>query len=126
MGLYETETYESEGPQYEQYEQYEGGFAGEGPFNEVQEMELAAELLEITNEQELEEFLGGLVKAAGRFVRGPVGRAIGGVLKDVARTALPVVGGALGSMVAPGIGTAIGSRLGSMAGGLFEVGYESN
>lgn len=45
---------------------------------------------------------------------------LGGVLKNVAKTALPVVGGALGSMVAPGVGTAIGSKLGSMATNLFE------
>jgi hypothetical protein len=32
-----------------------------------------------------------------------------------------MVGGALGSMVAPGIGTALGSKLGSMAGNLFEM-----
>jgi hypothetical protein len=47
------------------------------------------------------------------------------VLKNVAKKALPVVGGALGSMVAPGIGTALGSKLGSMAGGLFEVELEA-
>src|SRR5262249_22602589 len=35
-----------------------------------------------------------------------------------------VVGGALGSFVAPGVGTAIGSKLGSMASGLFEVELE--
>src|SRR5262249_50343082 len=119
--------------QYDTYETgaYEGAFEGqfeeEGGYetglNELQETELAAELLEITNEAELEEFLGGLVKAAGSFIKSPVGQALGGVLKDVAKTALPVVGGALGSMVAPGVGTAIGSKLGSMAGNLVAMGY---
>src|SRR5690242_10702668 len=129
MSQYETyETYESEGPYetewegpYEtEYESYETGFE----LNEVQEMELAAELLEITNEAELEEFLGGIVKAAGNFLKSPTGKALGGVLKDVAKTALPIVGGALGSFVAPGVGTAIGSKLGSMASNLFEVELE--
>jgi len=46
------------------------------------------------------------------------------MLKNLAKKALPVVGGALGSMVAPGLGTAIGSKLGSMAGGLFELELE--
>src|SRR5207237_548278 len=55
----------------------------------------------------------------------PIGKALGGVLKSVAKKALPVVGGALGSMVAPGIGTALGSKLGSMASGLFEVELEA-
>lgn len=36
-----------------------------------------------------------------------------------------MVGGALGSMVAPGIGTALGSQLGSWASGLFELELES-
>jgi uncharacterized protein (DUF697 family) len=99
------------------------------PLSEAQEVELATELLEISSEEELQQFLGGLFKKVARgvggFIKSPVGRALGGVLKSVAKKALPVVGGALGSMVAPGIGTAIGSKLGSMAGGLFEVELES-
>jgi hypothetical protein len=95
------------------------------PLSEAQEIELAAELLEISSEEELEQFLGNLIKKVGGFVRGPVGQALGGVLKSVAKKALPIVGGALGSFVAPGVGTAIGSKLGSLAGGLFEVELES-
>jgi uncharacterized protein (DUF697 family) len=107
------------------------GHTGEmpGALSEAEEMELAAELLEISSEEELEQFLGSLVKRAvrgvGRFVKSPIGRALGGVLKSVAKKALPVVGGALGSMVAPGLGTAIGSKLGSMASGLFELELEA-
>ena len=69
-------------------------------------MELAQELLEITNEAELEEFLGKLVRRVARgasaFMRSGVGKAVGGVLRNVAKTALPMVGSALGSFVAPG------------------------
>jgi uncharacterized protein (DUF697 family) len=100
----------------------------ESPLNEQQETALAQELLEITNEEELEEFLGnifkGVAKAVGGVIRSPIGQALGGVLKNVAKTALPIVGGALGSFVAPGIGTALGSKLGSMASGLFELELE--
>jgi hypothetical protein len=108
-----------------------GGEVGEaeGPLTEVQEMELASELLEVTSEAELEQFLGGLFKrvasGVGSFMKSSTGRALGGVLKNIAKKALPVVGGALGSMVAPGVGTALGSKLGSMAGNLFEVELES-
>ena len=104
-----------------------GGLFGEAesPLGEAQEMELAAELLEITSEEELEEFLGNLFKgvsnAVGGFIKSPVGQQLGGILKGVAKQALPVVGGALGSFVAPGVGTAIGSKLGSLASGLFEM-----
>lgn len=107
-----------------------GGEVGEAeiPFNEVQEMELAAELLEVTNEAELEQFLGNLFKKAvsgvGGFLKSSTGKALGGILKNVAKKALPVVGGALGSFVAPGIGTALGSKLGAAASNLFEVELE--
>ncbi len=127
----ETEYGETEYGETEFGEVFEFGEMGESesPLTEVQEMELAAELLEITNEYELEQFLGKLIKGVGRAVGGviksPIGQALGGVLKNVAKTALPVVGGALGSMVAPGIGTALGSKLGSFAGSLFEVEVES-
>src|SRR5882672_9047531 len=88
-------------PQMETYE-YEGEHeSGESVFNEQQEMELAAELLEVTNEQELENFLGGLIgmagKALGGLVKGPIGKSLGGVLKGVAKQALPIAGGALGT-----------------------------
>ena len=101
-----------------------GEMEAETPLTEMQEVELATELLEITSEEELEQFLGGLIKGVGGFMKSGAGRALGGILKKVAKTALPVVGGALGSFVAPGVGTAIGSKLGSMASNLFEVELE--
>ena len=101
---------------------------GEGVFGEAQEMELAAELLEITNEQELNQFIGGLVrraaKAVGGVVRGPIGQALGGVLKQAARTALPMAGAALGNLVLPGVGGAIGGKLASAAGKAFGLELE--
>lgn len=120
----ELHEWELSGPAHEaSYEAYEHG---SGELNESLEMELAHELLEITSEAELEQFLGKLVssvgKAASGFIKSPIGKALGGVLKNVAKTALPVVGSALGSFVAPGIGTAIGGKLGSMASNLLEVG----
>ena len=68
--------------------------------NSLDEMELAAELLEITDDAELEQFLGSLVKRAarsvGRFARSDAGRALGGLLKKAAKKALPSVGSAIG------------------------------
>jgi hypothetical protein len=123
--MYETET------EYEQFNESYESYEGEGEWEfghetyESLESELAGELLEITSEAELDRFLGKLaksvVKGASSFIKSPIGKAIGGVVKNVAKTALPMVGGALGSMVLPGVGTAIGSKLGSLAGGLLEV-----
>src|SRR4051812_13887619 len=106
-------------PQMEGYE-FEQQEQGEHVFNEEQEMELAAELLEVSNEQELEQFLGSLISSAGKalggIVKGPIGKTLGGALKGLAKTALPIAGGALGTFFGGPVGTAIGSKLGSFAG----------
>jgi uncharacterized protein (DUF697 family) len=102
------------------------GFAAtSAPSHAEMEEEYAHGLLGVANEEELEEFLGDLVSSAiggvKSFVNSGVGRAIGGVLKSVAKTALPAVGSALGSFIAPGLGIAIGGKLGSYASGLLEL-----
>jgi len=106
-------------PQMEGYE-FEQQEQGEHVFNEEQEMELAAELLEVSNEQELEQFLGSLISSAGKalggIVKGPIGKTLGGVLKGLAKKALPIAGGALGTFFGGPVGTALGGQLGSMAG----------
>lgn len=106
-----------------------GEYSYEAPvFHEAMEMELATELLSVSNEAEMEQFLGklfrGAVKGVGNFVRSPVGRSIGGMLKSVAKTALPIAGKALGSMVGGPVGGMIGGKLGSMATNLFELELE--
>ena len=105
-----------------------GGGQGGGVFSEQQEMEFASQLLEVTNEQELDHFLGNLIKSAGRavggFIRGPVGQALGGVLKSAAQQALPIAGSAIGNLLLPGVGGAIGGQLASAAGGLFGLELE--
>lgn len=100
------------------------------PFSEEEEMALASELLSVTDEAELDQFLGNLFKKAWRGVK-KVGSAVGqaakpllGALKPLAKQALPVLGGALGSFVAPGAGTAIGSALGSAVGDALEMEFE--
>lgn len=109
----ELETFESE-----QFE-WSGEATGE-VLNEAELMELASELLEIRDEQELDRFLGSLIKKVGRglgtIVRSPIGRAIGGALKGIAKKALPLAGGALGAWVGGPLGAKLGSGLASMAG----------
>jgi uncharacterized protein (DUF697 family) len=106
-------------------ESEEYGEYGEQGLSEEEVGQLASELLEVASEEELEQFLGRVVnrmtRGAGAFFRSPIGRALGTALRQVAKRALPVVGGAFGSMVAPGIGTALGSKLGAAASGMFEV-----
>ncbi|MEQ6342560.1 MAG: hypothetical protein M3A44_13180 [Gammaproteobacteria bacterium] len=126
--MYQTESTFEFNPEAESFEaeQFEFGqseWAGESGevFNEAELMELTAELMEITSEQELNYFLGKLVKRAagaiGKVVRSPVGQAIGGALKAAAKKALPIAGAALGGVVGGPLGAQIGSGLAQAAGG---------
>ena len=88
-----------------------------GVFSESEEIELTSELLEINNEQQLDHFLGNLIskagKAVGKFIQSPVGKAIGGVLKGVAKYGLPVAAGAVGTIFGGPVGGMVGSSLAS-------------
>jgi len=108
----------------EQESETYGEYTQEGTFSEADEMELAAELLSVSNEAELDQFLGKLFKKAGAFIKGPVGQKLLGGLKSIAKKALPTLGGAVGNLIAPGIGGAIGSNLASQAGSMFGLELE--
>jgi hypothetical protein len=95
--------------------------------DEAEVQELAAELLEVSNEAELDRFFddifGAATKALGS-IADSVGKPLKGVLKSVAKKALPLAGAALGNMVAPGIGGAIGGKAASALGSLFGLELE--
>ena len=103
-------------------------YEDQGELSDSLEMELASDLLTVSNEQELDLFLGKLVRragrAVGRFARSSAGRAIGGVLKSVAKKALPIAGTALGTFIGGPLGGAVGGKLGSLATNLFELELE--
>jgi hypothetical protein len=104
-------------------------FSGEGGvFNESDELELAGQLLEVQDEDELDQFLGDLIKkagrAAGRFISSPTGQALGGILKSAARQALPVVGSALGGYIGGAGGAKAGGQLAAAAGKAFGLELE--
>jgi hypothetical protein len=119
------------GFEMENFESGESEWSGEGGgmFSEAQEAELANELLSVNSEAELEQFLGDFLKkaasVAGKAIRSPVGQAIGGVLKGVAKKALPLAGGALGAYVGGPLGAKIGSGLASAAGNALGLEAES-
>ena len=123
MDEFETDEFETDEFEFE----FDGETDLESPFEEFEEMEYAAELLSIQSEEELDQFLGKLIKRAGRGLRkiGRVFRPLGGLLKGLAKKALPFVGGALGSFIPiPGVGTAIGSALGSAVSKALEAEFE--
>src|SRR5262245_64773137 len=73
-----------------------GAFEAGELLSENEELELAMELLSAQNEQELEQFLGGLfkkvgagLKSVGKFVSKNVLPVVGPALKSLAKAALP-------------------------------------
>jgi hypothetical protein len=95
---------------------------------ETQELELASRLLEVQSEDELEQFLGdvlsSVVSGARQLAATPTGQALTGILKDAAKQALPVVGGAIGRAISPGSGQVWGERAGQAASDLLGLELE--
>ncbi len=128
--MHDLDRIQLEAGEYE-YGELAGEYEGEqtatlGPDN--RELELASELLEVNSEQELEQFLGDLISAAtgalGQFASSPTGHAVGGILKDAAHRALPILGQAVGNYVAPGAGGDLGRQAGAAASQLFGLELE--
>jgi hypothetical protein len=80
------------------------------------------ELMGVSHEAEMEQFLGSLLKGAWKGIKS-VGSAIGKVaapLKGIVKAALPIVAPMVGSIV-PGVGTALGGVLGSVVSKALEL-----
>jgi len=109
----ETSEYDMEAPAFEaeplEFGENEWQPEESAVLGEDEEEELASELLEVANEEELDQFIGKLIRRRGHRgrhpMRSPLGRAIGGVLRSVARRALPLAG--------VGADVALGARIGS-------------
>jgi hypothetical protein len=74
-------------------------------FDEADVAELASRLLDVSNEAEFDRLLGGLISHAAQQVGGglsaPLGQAVGGLLKSLAKQGLPPAGTAPGGGVSP-------------------------
>jgi len=119
---------EEEAGEYGEFQAETGEGLGEEELNE-----LATELLSVTQERELEQFMGSVFEkvkgAVTDFARSPVGQQVGGMLKNVAHQALPVLGQMAGTAIGerfgmPGVGGQIGSALATGAGSLFGLELE--
>src|SRR5471032_1689251 len=115
---YGQQEYEAE--QQLEFGQGEWGGGQRGVFSEAEEMELANELLSVSNEAELEQFLGDFLSkaasVAGQVLKSPIGQAVGGVLKGVAKKALPLAGGSVGGPLGAQIGSGLASAAGNALG----------
>lgn len=106
VGEYEDED------EYEDFLEFEDESEYGAELDETAELELASQFLEITTEQELEHFLGNLLRtvtgAASDFARSREGRQIGGILKKAAGQVLPVLGRAAGKAMGGALAGATG------------------
>ena len=112
----------------------ESEFGGDAEFagtlDEAEEMELAAALLEVSDEAELDQFLGGLLRkagrAAGRTIRSSTGRALGGMLKGAAKQTLPHLKRTVGAYLdsSADADTNTGADIADQAGRIFDLELE--
>jgi hypothetical protein len=105
----------------ETYGEADGEMPAESPFSEAEEIELAMELLSVSSEEELDQFLGKFLKRAWKGVK-KVGKGVAKVARPFLKAALPIAGRVLGSFIPiPGVGTAIGGAVGSALGKALEM-----
>src|SRR5262245_4717408 len=89
----------------------------ESPFSEAEEMELAVELLGVTSEAELEQFLGNFFKKAWQGIK-----TIGSkVLRPLVKTVLPIAATAAGTFFGGPAGGALAGKLGSLVSKALEA-----
>jgi hypothetical protein len=139
FGEYEADSreYEARGPAPSR-NGHSGGAARAGPelgvpiLDEATEVQLASELLEAQSSGELDRFLGDIFsraastvgQAARAFASSDTGRALGGIVKDAAGQALPVLGRAAGQWLGGSAGGDIGADIAKAAGDYFGLELE--
>lgn len=92
------------------------------------EIELAAELLSVSGEEELDQFLGKLMRRAAGAARGILGTQAGqqlkGLLRKTASRALPLAGRAIGGYFGGSKGGDFGATVATQAGQMFGLELE--
>lgn len=85
--------------------------------SEAQELELASELLNISNEMEFENWFKGItsfIKKSGRSMSKFANSETGKFLRDGARKLIPLAGAAIGTAVGGPVGTVVGGSAAAM------------
>lgn len=88
-----------------------------GALSEAQELELASELMNISNEMEFENWFKGItsfIKKAGKSISKFANSATGQQLRNFIRPLVPLAGAAIGTAVGGPIGTVVGGSAAAM------------
>ncbi|SDK75892.1 hypothetical protein [Microbulbifer yueqingensis] len=105
----------------------EYGEEADSPLTEEEEIDFTMELLDVSGDEELDQFLGKLIKRASRgirkigrrgrrFMRSRAGRRLRKLARGVARRALPLAGKAVGTYFGGPVGGAVGGPTAAAAG----------
>lgn len=120
---YDDEMYDEYDDEYDEMDDEMSG----APFSEEEEAEMAFELLSVQSPEEMDEFLGKLIKKASKGIRSLKKNPFKFVkrnLRKVARYALPVAGRTVGNFFGGPIGGKLGGKFGKLASRFFEIEME--
>jgi hypothetical protein len=106
---------------YGEVSAYDGEAAESSPgFDEREQAELASELLSVSDDGELDQFLGGLLKRVtrkiGKVLPKPLLDNLGGLLKGAVKKVVPAIAGAVGGPVGMALASQAAPALGSLLG----------
>jgi hypothetical protein len=119
-----------EGLKFEDLDNFESERSGETGeiFSEAEVTEMAARLLDVTNEAEFDRVLGGVLSHAaqtvGETLTSSLGQAVGGLLKSFARQALPPTDTALSGSMGRAQRQNFGNRITAATGEAFGMELE--
>jgi hypothetical protein len=120
----DNEGFDNEGYDTEAYPQPQA-YEAEAPSDEIEEMELAAELLEVQSDQEMENFIWGAVaKLLGSALKSGAGQQLVGLVKDAAKQIVPLAGRVIGGAVGGPGGATIGGNIADQASKLLGLELE--
>ncbi|MGH9882958.1 MAG: hypothetical protein ACRD6N_16090, partial [Pyrinomonadaceae bacterium] len=83
-----------------------------------------AELLSVSNEEELDQFLSKIGRIGRGILSSAAGKQVLGRFKGFIKRHLPKIGGIAGNFLLPGVGGAIGSQAASRVGSLLGLELE--
>ncbi|MCB0573831.1 MAG: hypothetical protein KDC61_04610 [Saprospiraceae bacterium] len=126
---FELDEFENEfDPEYEEAFEDVSEFSGEdyeSPLSELNELELATELLGVTNEAQMDEFMHKLVKKSGPVAREAMKRRpFWNFLRRGLGKLVPIAGRVVGGLIGGPLGARIGGKIGTGAARLFRLELE--
>lgn len=111
--LFESDEFDERSGELDEGARELGDGDSEGVFDSGEQSELAGELLAVSDDHELDQFLGSLLRKARAKLRplaGTVASQVGGLLKGAIKSSLPTVAGLAGTALGGPVGAALAAK----------------